>query len=1210
MAVKVKNSLATLLEQALILEKNQLETVAKINDATVSNADSININITNPSDGSTQVVNIPSFGYLKNAIERIDNNINSMANISSAGSTIRLSDGTYRSIISSKIPSEAPTVTKVNNVTNFNFRSNWFFEEMLNPCLYITMDLTNQISPSTERVMIQRYILDCDTDAKKEAFNTYLNGKSNIDYKQFLQFILKYKIYYTLDDEVKDMPPRGNKYTGYFTVRSIRDAVSNGKKVKRYKLSSLAYTNNSTGFENTALLSVGDYVVVNKKPISTKYKVTLVDNSTYEIEVEKIEGYDNIEIGVNALKISSEILNSVSAEIPIGYDERQVIFVKPIDPDSHIPADNWSPGVGFYSNELTYVDANGNTQTLQRFYQKNVIDFGQVLLSYASDYYPSSREGIKPNAPVLSYTAGDEKSDFRVEQINKHLSEVSNSEDMKALISNKGTIESELTQVQKDIETAKTKLSTTNFNTSEEKLAVEKELNAYIEKESSLSSRFNSIVTQIKASAAEGGTMTPKYRIRGFWEVPASKVSPSSGEQKIIQFIIRYRYLSESGNANNEGEYNYNSGNSVSTGRFSNWIEIKSKLRDRVMTSTGWEWAAINTADPDEININQLDIPIQKGEQVEIQVRSVSEAGYPNNPMKSDWSNSIIVNFSDFPGLEGDDISDILNQNVIDAAVANITQQMSSINSHTRSSFYNNENYFAHTAESIASGFKTEEQNHISLYDKLHDLQNQIDQLREQINNSMGNLIVKLYDPSNDNKYYTLTEGTTIEIPAGNYLDEVSKLAEDDRKGAIITKTFYIDISSDSASGLRLLSKLSGNRTSMCPSTIFDDNGNIVKENPSDDSNKYSEYDNVIMPTTFSGDYYKNIGRYDLVPINVTNPSSQYLDYQIESPSMYQSAQCRGQFIYSRFRNIGDTFNLYANGEEDGDDGDKYGVFKYGNDFFDSEYVYDVVNKITDSDYNEKIEIVINNFNSQFKEAPYDITPPSYNDCKRYVCRLPKLFKKRDTLTRRSSTLSGRVSSTSANRTSLMTNVKIQPAYGYSVFSVGKSNIKPQYLQNYATTHKIGYDAIDSIAIGNNSCGSYLFLSPTNHTTIQVDGDSSNSSVSTTTSIRVPLVYQFRMADYNGNIFGSKDPVYDKTSKVVQDTIYANIIGIDIWTNTNTDKPNQYDIIVWSSYLDKSIRNSGGRTNKDTFDRLSEDLRKEIKPTIPRVPLTTKVLTK
>ena len=1193
MAVKVKNSLTTLLEQALILEKNQLETVAKINDATVSNADSISISITNPADGTSQVVNIPSFGYLKNAIERIDSNINSIANINSSGSTIKLSDGSYRNIISSKIPSEAPTVTKVNNVTNFNFRSNWFFEEMLNPCLYITMDLTNQISASTERVMIQRYILDCDTDSKKEAFNTYLNGKSNIDYKQFLQFILKYKIYYTLDDEVKDMPPRGNKYTGYFTVRSIRDVVSGNKKTKRYKLSSLAYTNNATGFENTAMLSVGDYVLVNKQPISTKYKVTLVDNSTYEIEVEKIEGYDNIEIGVNSLKISSEIINSVSAEIPIGYDERQVIFVKPIDPDSHIPADKWSPGVAFYSNELTYVDANGNTQTLQSFYQRNVVDFGQVLLSYASDYYPSSREGIKPNAPVLNYTPGDEKSDFRVEQINKHLSEVSNSEDMKALISSKGTVESELIQVQKDIETTKTKLNTTNFGTSEEKLTVERELNAYIEKESSLSSRFNSIVTQIKASAAEGGTMTPKYRVRGFWEIPASKVSPSSGEQKIIKFIIRYRYLSESGNTNNEGEYNYNSGNSVSTGRFSNWIEVEGKLRERVLTQTGWEWAAIDTSNPEEININQLDIPIQKGEQVEIQVRSVSEAGYPNNPMKSDWSNSIIVNFSDFSGLEGDDISDILSQNVIDAAVANITQQMSNINSHTRSSFYNNEAYFAHTAESIASGFKTSEQNHISLYDKLHDLQNQIDQLREQINNNIGNLIVKLYDPSDNNRYYTLTEGTTIEINAGNYSDEIAKLAEPEKNGAIITKTFYIDISSDAASGLRLLSKLNGNRTSMCPSTIYNDGNLVIDDEPN--GNHYSKYDNILSKTSFSGDYYKNIGRYDLVPINVTNPSDQYLDYQIESPSMYQSAQCRGQFIYSRFRNIGNTFDMYANGT----DKDNIGEFDYKKNFNDSEVEY----KVNSTEYQTIVDYFMSQFEGETTIENYEGVFNYLKSKNAAICKLPRLFTKINPLSTKQRLNLQRANI--SNGSSIISNVKIQPAYGYTEFKLDEIPISSSEKKKieYATTHKIGYDSIDRYAIGPDSCGSYLFLSPTNHTAIQVEGDSVNSSISTTTSIRVPLVYQFRMSDVEGYTFGDKN--IKKTDRKVQDTIYANIIGLDIWTNTNTDSPNQYDIIVWSSYLNRSINNSGGTTNKDTFDKLSDDLRKVVLPALERDKLTS-----
>ena len=161
-------------------------------------------------------------------------------------------------------------------------------------------------------------------------------------------------------------------------------------------------------------------------------------------------------------------------------------------------------------------------------------------------------------------------------------------------------------------------------------------------------------------------------------------------------------------------------------GRFSNWNEIETKQRERVKTSTGWEWEDIDTADPETVNINQLDIPIQRGEQVEIQVKSVSEAGFPSNPMESDWSDAIIVSFSDFAELEADDISDIIAQNRMDASLSSIASAMTSTNEHMASSFYTNDKYFAHTAESITSGFLSAEQTPITLYDKLQDLQKQI----------------------------------------------------------------------------------------------------------------------------------------------------------------------------------------------------------------------------------------------------------------------------------------------------------------------------------------------------------------------------------------------------------------------------------------------------------------------------------------------------
>ena len=263
---KIKNSLSTYLEQAMVMTNNSLETIDKISNAVSSSEDSVKLILTDPNDPKKTVEYvIPSFGYLKSEIDRLSASINTMTNITDgAGSRIRLSDGTYRKIIASKVPSEAPTITHVDHITNFNFKSNWFFEDMLNPSLYITWDMSNQISPETERVMIQRYILKCDTQAKIDAFNKDLKGRNNIDYKGFLTFLLNNRIKYTLDDEIKDLPPRSRRYFGTFSVIRIdMEKDLNGNNVKRYILDSLEFTDTRSGFENTRLLSVGDFVEVN-----------------------------------------------------------------------------------------------------------------------------------------------------------------------------------------------------------------------------------------------------------------------------------------------------------------------------------------------------------------------------------------------------------------------------------------------------------------------------------------------------------------------------------------------------------------------------------------------------------------------------------------------------------------------------------------------------------------------------------------------------------------------------------------------------------------------------------------------------------------------------------------------------------------------------------------------------------------------------------
>ena len=919
---KINNSLSYFLEQALILEKNSFETVSKVSDAVTSQKDTVTLTLTDPNDSSKSITySIPSFGYLKSEIERLDNSIQTLSNLESGkGSSIQLSDGTYRKIIASKLACEAPTITTTNNITNFNFRSNWLFEDMMDPYLFANLDLSNSVPFETEKVLIQRYILNCSNYNHIEYFNNLKENSSKIEYKSFLKGLLDNGITCVLDENYYNLPPLRRRYSGEFEIDTILENTlsSDGKNILgRLILKNLLYTDNNSGVENTVTLAKNDILEVKETPTTTRYKVTYVDSSTNEIRLKRIEGYTPLN-SQTIFKISSNQVKKISVEIPVSFDRREVIFIKAIDPDSNIPSSKWSPGIAFYTNELTYTNPQNVTTRLDTFYQKNVVDFGNIILSYTKDYYPSIIEGIEPDAPVLNYNPeNDNERDFKIVQINKQLEEGTEANTFKKLIADKENILSQINNNNKLVEEQKEYIQTTKFSTTTEKINAQNKLTEYIKNQSSYTSLYNSIVNQIKAQYAASYIEKPKYRVRGFWSIPSPKVSKSSGPQQIIQFKIRYRYLSESGITNKEEEFTYLDGTTNVTGRFSNWNEVLTPMRRRVKNNGTYSWEKVNTSDPEQININQLDLPIQNGEKIEIQIKSISEAGFPSNPMESKWSEPVIISFSDFPELQGDDISEIIAQNRVDASVANVVDSITgNTYAHMSSSFYTNDKYFAHNAESITSGFLSPEQTPITLYDKLYDLQNQITAVNEQIERMSATLEVKLVDGDDNTKIYTLTEGGTTYINAGNYVEEKRKLDVNKSNGAIITKTYYIDISSDIQSGLELLSKIPGDRLSMCPNTISEVSNIIESDKHNNDDNTrlkndYKNYDNILTPNSISSDYYKTKGRYDLVPINLS--ASDIIDYQICSPNMYQSAQCKGQFIYSRFRNVADTFDMYAN---------------------------------------------------------------------------------------------------------------------------------------------------------------------------------------------------------------------------------------------------------------------------------------------------------
>ena len=568
------NSISTMLPELLRLFNNSLESFEKVNQAITSSNESVTINIQN-NDGTNARVTIPSFGYLKNSVDRLQSNIDTITNLNGNDSSIRLPDGTFRKLVLAKLPTEAPDLSSINSINTFDIKPNWFFEELINPLLYVSFDLTGQVPIDTERAIVQRYILNTNTQTKINFFNSSYEGRSDISFNTFLQDIVEKNISYVLDEAVVDLPPRVKRYTGNFSVLRISDATVteeiNGASVtsqrKQYKLNKIFYTDTEADFEDTIQLAVGDSLEVNTNPINTRYRITKLDSSTNTVIVELVEGSDPIRIGADILKISSIIEDDVQVNVTVGFNERCVTFVKPIDPESKIPSANWSPGSAFYTNTLTTINSAGAQQTLSEFYQQSAIDFGSMLLSFANDKIPTTREGLKPNPPTVDV------SDFGVKLINGQISNSPAIIELTDLSNQKNTIEATLKELDSAISQSRAKIQTTNYATNVERDADKNALQGLITERSSQAELYASVVKEIDAKGQDNSvaSISPKYRVRGFWAMPEEKSSPATGPQAIVKFKIRYRYLSSDGAANPVDQFTFTDGSGKSQGAFSNY---------------------------------------------------------------------------------------------------------------------------------------------------------------------------------------------------------------------------------------------------------------------------------------------------------------------------------------------------------------------------------------------------------------------------------------------------------------------------------------------------------------------------------------------------------------------------------------------------------------------------------------------------------------
>lgn len=1087
---KTSNSFSGLLQQFMGLQTNAMQIIGKLSECVTSNKDTVELNLKND-DGSNQIFQIPSMGYLKNRIDLLEKNIETLSGLNDSNAKIRMPDGTYKTIFTASVAKDPTPIGNLVPPTSFKTRSNWFFESFLNPLLYVNFDISSFVDQETERVRVLRLILNLDTQEKINYFNNNIKGKNDIVYETLLEELQKRNISWTVDDDIISMEPAIARFSGSFDVINvIEDEVPttiNGQTItiknRYYRLSKINYTDNLENVTDNKILKNGDILLSGN---NTKYLVESVDSDKYLVKLKRISGLEPIKIGINTLEIYSPTFAEKDINVNIGFNEYQIIFLKPIDAKFEIIATKWSPGTGFYSNELIINTPSGNIQ-LEDYYKQEVIDFGSSLLSLAKEKPVPSVYGELPNAPILN------TNNFKVVQINKHKTNTKDLEEIKKLQAEKTSLLSELQNIDSGIEKKKLELNSTNFQSDIDRKAVQNELDNLIKNKSSKTNLYTTIVNDLvtKAKDKNPEDFKPKYRVRGFWPFPDAKKSLKTNPQEVIQFEIQYRYLRPDGGTSGVDQFNFQENGLTRRPAYSEWIPAKTDIRKKHFNETTgfFEWTIEDVEDADTPNINQLDIPIGRGEKVEIKIKSVSEAGWPMNALTSDWSEAIVIDFPSDLDV-GDENSFILSKATVEESRISFQQELNSrgLDLHLVSSFTKGDKYYAHGSADIASGFFTPEGNVINLFEKIKDMQSQIDNLTSLISAAKGALSVYIIDGNNKTK---ISNNSKTQLFAGFYDEEIGNSG----RGDIITKVYKIHLENSSASTLELISQI---------------NGLLEEFLPVSDGSSYVDYN-----------YTQR--KYDKVPLVLTGVESFNVTNTIgpKQSNFRQSAQIKGQFLYSRFKDVGLTTDFYSkNGHThlqyypyfSGTDVTSQGGALGGSELniWNGNITSNTgVGGGNISEFSVHLDHPkLKNIDLQYDNANKLIFP-NPKESNTSLLRMPQFTI---------SKLTG-VNKVQAQYESVTDYVSTNWPTTLPVIKDGLSSDETTWDNNYPV--KFGFEENDKYLVGSRTTGAYLYIAPLNFDEIIVPGTNflarKKIEFGTNNGISIPLIFQYRLRDYHPN---------------------------------------------------------------------------------------------
>lgn len=783
------NSLKEYYIKLQTMYQNAVNILTAINQSLSTSSSEVTVTMVNDNNTHSEV-RIPSFLYLENKLEQLNSNFDTLFNMPKSGEAWFQQNATSNMYKLQMVKSSSAPQIPVFSSDNLGVQTseNNIMKDLVNPKTFIRLNISN-LTDNISQIYMRKIVFNT-----VELFNA-LQKMNLTSYNEVKSALFTYTkdVDYTEYDSVINTPLKKDTYKSSFQILDIVNKETNENKRLQYTvhLDTIEYTDadDSSIVHN---LKNGDYLTLPNNyaiykivNISTSYTQDNADEN-YVVTLEEYVGHVALQTVEENSDMIFELYNSNYntyhyVDIPLEENPYIAVFIGTIH--NGIRSELSKPLLLNLYN-VYMKDENGNvlTDTTTKspisyidFYNKYCNNIGDLIDAIATSVYPqiSTYNTIQlnelENSPIVqTYVTGtiEGNNTLNVKKINNHLADSVSSNEIKQLHAQKAELSSQLTAIQDNIDQIYNQLTTTDFsqNSSVTQESLRSQLNTYYTERITLQKQVIAIINQIDALKGNvNGEIKSKYRIRGVTQVTnlIDYLKKQYGNKiDIVGADIQYKYKGVNANTSDL--------TSINSTVITDWNKYITTDRQRYLKfDSSTNMYTIDFVDyGNSVNIikwNQIDIPIQYGEDVTIRVRYKYNIGQPFINLYTPWSDEITINFP--TELQEDNtLSDIISTNNDDVVDAKFQQTLinGGYSEHINNKIVDNSQIFYHMPENIYSGFTTAENKMISLKDELRTIVSQLDEYRSLMHNELNSKF-KVY-LEYDNNSVEIIKGTQNNI--------------------------------------------------------------------------------------------------------------------------------------------------------------------------------------------------------------------------------------------------------------------------------------------------------------------------------------------------------------------------------------------------------------------------------------------------------------